>query len=159
MKKSLFLFLMPLFIGNKTSPPYQPTKIDPNPIKVKTVKLEPKPIHKLVNALIYVESKGNDSAIGDRHLKVPSVGVLQIRPVMVREANRILRIQGSNKQFTLKDRFNREKSIEIFMTWKNYHHPNSNFETIARNWNGGPKGYKSSKTVNYWNKVKNKLNG
>ena len=154
MKKSLLLLLIPIFIGNTTSPNYKTKNIELEPIK-----LEPKPIHKLVNALIYVESKGNDSAVGDRHLGTPSIGVLQIRPIMVREANRILKIQGSSKRFTLKDRFNREKSIEIFMIWKNYHHPDSDFETIARNWNGGPNGYKSSKTVNYWNKVKNKLNG
>ena len=154
MKKSLLFLLIPIFVGNATSPNYKTKNIELKPIK-----LEPKPIHKLVNALIYVESKGNDSAIGDRHLGTPSIGVLQIRPIMVREANRILKMQGKNKRFTLKDRFNKEKSIEIFMIWKNYHHPDSNFETIARNWNGGPNGYKSSKTVNYWNKVKNKLNG
>ena len=46
--------------------------------------ITPQPINKLIDALIYVESRGKDSAIGDTHLKEPSIGVLQIRPVMVR---------------------------------------------------------------------------
>ena len=41
----------------------------------------------LVNAMIMVESRGIDSCIGDKHLSVPSIGVLQIRPVMVKEVN------------------------------------------------------------------------
>ena len=49
---------------------------------------------KLVNAIIMVESRGNDSAVGDRHLVGnEAIGILQIRPIMVREVNRILRIQ------------------------------------------------------------------
>ena len=77
---------------------------------------------------------------------------------MVREVNRILKIQKSDKRFTLKDRFERDKSIEMFYIWKNYHHKDSEPEVIARNWNGGPKGYKSSRTEKYWIKVENQLN-
>lgn len=113
----------------------------------------------LLTALIYVESRGNDSAIGDRHLVGnEAVGALQIRPIMVREVNRILKIQGKGKQFTLKDRFDRDKSIRMFMIWKNYHHKNSSAEVIARNWNGGPRGYKVSRTEKYWNKIEQQLN-
>ena len=61
----------------------------------------------LVTALIHVESRGNDSAIGDRHLVGnEAVGALQIRPIMVREVNRICKRIGSNQRFTLKDRLN-----------------------------------------------------
>ena len=53
-------------------------------------------------------------------------------------------------------------AIEIihlrFYIWKNHHHKDSEFEVIARNWNGGPKGYKSNKTEKYWNKVEQQLN-
>jgi hypothetical protein len=49
---------------------------------------------RLVSALIFVESRGNDSAIGDRHLVGnEAIGALQIRPIMVKEVNRILKIQ------------------------------------------------------------------
>ena len=112
----------------------------------------------LVSALILVESRGNDSAIGDRHIVGgEAVGALQIRPIMVREVNRILKIQKSNKRFTLKDRFDRQKTIEMFYVWKNFHHKDSDFETIARNWNGGPKGYRNSRTLKYWDKVQKEL--
>lgn len=112
----------------------------------------------LIEALIKVESRGNDSAIGDRHLVGnEAVGALQIRPIMVREVNRILKIQKSDIRFKLKDRFDRQKTIEMFMVWKNYHHPDGDFEKIARNWNGGPKGYKKSRTERYWAKVQQEL--
>lgn len=112
----------------------------------------------LIEALIKVESRGNDSAIGDRHLVGnEAVGALQIRPIMVREVNRILKIQKSDIRFKLKDRFDRQKTIEMFLVWKNYHHPDGDFEKIARNWNGGPKGYKKSRTEKYWAKVQKEL--
>ena len=120
--------------------------------------LPPQPVDELVNALIYVESRGVDSAIGDIHLKTPSIGVLQIRPVMVREVNRILKKTGSTQRFKLKDRFDRQKSISMFLFWKNYHHPKDGFEEIARCWNGGPRGYKNKRTEKYWIKVQKQLN-
>jgi len=130
-------------------------RIEPKPIE--EIVIEPK-IDKLIMALIQVESMGNDSAIGDTHLKEPSVGVLQLRPIMVREVNRILKKQKIKKKFKLKDRFSKDKSIEMFLIWKNYHHPEGGFETIARNWNGGPRGYKNPRTEHYWAKVQLELN-
>ena len=116
-----------------------------------------KPIETLIDALIIVESQGNDSAVGDTHLPSPSIGVLQIRPIMVREVNRILKIQGSEKRFSLKDRWDRDSSIEMFMVWQDFHHSDSNFESIARSWNGGSKGPTNPKTLHYWEKVKEEL--
>lgn len=112
----------------------------------------------LIPAMIQVESLGNDSAIGDRHLVGnEAVGALQIRPIMIREVNRILKIQKSTKRFKRKDRYSREKSIDMFLVWKNYHHPEGGFETIARNWNGGPRGYKNKRTEYYWSKIQKEL--
>ena len=127
------------------------------PLPIKEIITEPV-VDDLIQALIQVESRGNDSAIGDRHLGEPSIGVLQLRPIMVREVNRILKKQKIEKRYKLKDRFSREKSIEMFMVWKNYHHPEGGFETIARNWNGGPRGYKNPRTEKYWAKVQLELN-
>ena len=130
------------------------------------IKLEPKDVQlalserDLVSALILVESRGNDSAIGDRHIVGgEAVGALQIRPIMVREVNRILKIQKSDKRFKLKDRFDRDKTLEMFYIWKNFHHKDSDFEKIARNWNGGPRGYNNPRTEKYWNKVQAELDG
>jgi hypothetical protein len=161
MKKFLLLLFLPTTISSGHNPnlnigELRPIVEDvvvltPQPISM------PEPINELVNALIYVESRGVDSAIGDVSLGEPSIGVLQIRPIMVREVNRILKKQKSSKRFSLKDRFSREKSIEMFMVWKNYHHPEGGFETIARNWNGGPRGYKNKRTEKYWIKVQKQL--
>jgi hypothetical protein len=112
---------------------------------------------RLVEALIQVESRGNDSCIGDRHLIIPSIGCLQIRPIMVREVNRILNILGENKQYNNKDRYSRIKSIEMFNIWRGFHHKDHDNEIIARCWNGGPKGWKHKATLHYWYKVQKAL--
>ena len=114
-------------------------------------------IDSLIEALIFVESRGKEDAVGDTHLGAPSIGVLQIRPIMVREVNRILKKKGSKMRFKLQDRFDRGKSIWMFMIWKDYHHPTDGFEKIARNWNGGPNGYRFKRTEPYWAKVKKEL--
>jgi soluble lytic murein transglycosylase-like protein len=112
----------------------------------------------LIYAIINVESNGNDSAIGDTHLGTQyAVGALQIRPIMVKEVNRILKLKKSNKRYQLNDRYNRRKSIEMFLIWKRFHHKNSDLQTIARSWNGGPKGMQTPKTYGYWKKVENEL--
>ena len=119
-----------------------------NIVKVDTVKRD-----LLLEAMIVVESNGNDSCIGDRNLGRPSVGCLQIRPIMVREVNRILRKQKIKKKYTLNDRYSRKKSIEMFYIWRDYHHSEDSDEVIARCWNGGPKGWKKKSTRYYWIKV------
>ena len=160
MKKVIVLLSVPLFVSVTDKEPievcYEETIIE---IKSKSI---PNVVTDgdLLDALIFIESRGNDSAIGDRHLVGnEAVGALQIRPIMVREVNRILKIQKSDKRFKLSDRFNRQKTIEMFYVWKNFHHKDSDFEKIARNWNGGPKGYKLRNTERYWKKVQKELNG
>ena len=112
----------------------------------------------LIEALIQVESEGIEDIHGDLGLKEgPSVGVLQIRPIMVREVNRILKIQKINKKYRLKDRYSRKKSIEMFNIWREFYHPDGNFEVISRTWNGGPRGYLKKSTVGYWMEVQNEL--
>jgi len=117
--------------------------------------IEPKPIKvPITNAMIMVESAGNDSAYNS---KEEAVGCLQIRPIMVREVNRILKKTGEDYRFEMEDRWNREKSLEMFHVWREYHHPNSTDEVIARNWNGGPNGFNKESTLKYWKKVKGRL--
>lgn len=107
----------------------------------------------LIQAMAFVESGGNSESIGDLDLGSPSIGLLQIRPIMVREVNRILKNQGLEKSFKNSDRKNADKSIEMFNIWADAYHLNSSYEKMARNWNGGPRGYKKSATVHYWAKV------
>ena len=54
-----------------------------------------------VEAVIQVESRGNDLAYNERE---NAVGCLQIRPIMVKEVNRVLKTNKSNLTFTLNDR-------------------------------------------------------
>ena len=104
----------------------------------------------LVNALIMVESSGNDNAYDAGE---DAVGCLQIRRTMVRDINRILKRRGSNQRFKFKDRWNREKSIEMFTIYCEHYNLQSP-EVISRCWNGGPKGHKKKSTRKYWAKVK-----
>ena len=117
------------------------------PIESKKVTRVPQEV---VIGMIQVESNGNDRAYNKSE---EAVGCLQIRPIMVREVNRILKKQGEEYRFKMKDRWDRDKSLQMFWVWKDYHHPNSTDEVIARNWNGGPNGYKKKSTEKYWEKV------
>ena len=159
MKNIILLSLFPVFISSNNIKPIEPCYEEVS-IELKRKNIQPITTDgELLSALIFVESRGNDSAIGDKHLVGnEAVGALQIRPIMVREVNRICKIIGSHQHFALKDRFDRNKSIHMFMIWKDYRHKNDNNEVIARNWNGGPKGYKKDRTVKYWNKIEKQLN-
>jgi len=108
----------------------------------------------LVNALMWVESRCDTSAYCKRE---DAVGVLQIRPIMVKEVNRVLGLQGSSYIYTLEDRWSKDKSIEMFNVIANYYHETSSYEKIARCWNGGPKGLQKKQTQKYWRKVQKRL--
>ena len=120
------------------------------PEVIETPKIEPN----IIDALIYVESRGNDSAY---NFSEDAVGCLQIRPIMVREVNRILKKTGQDERYDMEDRWDREKSLDMFHIWREYHHPNSDDEVIARNWNGGPNGFNKESTLKYWKKVRGRL--
>jgi hypothetical protein len=107
------------------------------------------PKNNLIDAIIYVESRGDVNAY---NAKENAVGCLQIRPIMLREVNRLL---GYNK-YKLTDRWNKVKSIEMFNVIKE-HTTNPTNEKLARNWNGGWNGYKKQSTLKYWHKVKEQL--
>ena len=107
------------------------------------------PKDELVEAIIQVESRGNDSAYNP---KEDAVGCMQIRPIMVREVNRLI----GKDSFNLDDRWDRDKSIGMFYVIK-AHTKNPTDEKLARNWNGGWSGYKKRSTLKYWEKVKREL--
>ena len=80
-----------------------------------------------------------------------AAGHLQIRPVVVTDVNRF-----SEEKYTLKDRFDLNKSIEMF--WK-YHqiYKSVTSEQLARIWNGGPNGMYKTATLNYWKEVQKRI--
>ena len=63
----------------------------PSPPPIKQIEVEVIEQPDLVKALIQVESSGRDNA---HNISEDAVGCLQIRPIMVREVNRILHKQG-----------------------------------------------------------------
>jgi len=100
----------------------------------------------LIEAIIEVES-GNDTLAYNS--KEDAVGCLQIRPIMVREVNRLL----GKDSFKLKDRWSKAKSIQMFNILRS-HLKGASDEEIARTWNGGYNGKNNPKTLVYWKKVK-----
>lgn len=104
---------------------------------------------KFIEAVIWRESRGVEDCIGDSGR---AVGVLQIHPIMVREANRILGMKDSSMSnyYTYDDRYSREKSIEIFNVVQGYHNKNKDFDLALKIWNKNhPQSYKDQIMAKY----------
>lgn len=86
-----------------------------------------------VEAVIWRESRGDANAIGDSG---KAVGVLQIHPIMVREANRIIAMNGGQKDmYSYDDRYDRDKSIEMFKVVQDYHNKGHDLRKALDIWN------------------------
>ena len=92
----------------------------------------------MAEAFAWVESKGNHMAYNE---KEDAVGLLQIRPIMVREANRLL----GEEAFTLADRWEPMESIDIFCTVMEHHNPKLDIDRAVDIWNPScPSSYRLS---------------
>lgn len=111
-------------------------------------------LNALMSAMKYVESRGDSLAYNKRER---AAGVLQIRPIMLREINRQLRRAGHTYQYTREDRFSEVMSEKMFLDYVRLLHYDHSIERIARCWNGGPRGNKKKATSAYWAKVQSKL--
>ena len=112
----------------------------------------------IYSAIAQVESNMNDFAYNSVEQQA---GRYQIRPIYLKDVNRI-----SGKHYTLNDRYNAQKALEIVQIYTNHYgkiyskvtgKPITN-EVIARIHNGG--GYKGALkqcTEKYWEKVKTVL--
>jgi hypothetical protein len=113
----------------------------------------------LIDALIEVESHGDDFAIGDKNLPNPAFGCLQIRlPVCIDVNQRF----GTN--IKPQDMLgNRQLSIHTFGNYMQIYATQTRIggpvtdEDRARIWNGGPNGYQRDSTLAYWDKVQQAL--
>lgn len=103
----------------------------------------------LIDAIIQVESEGNDWAIGDKNLKDKAYGPLQIRQPACDDVNR-----ATGKNFRAEDMLgNRDRSIAVFNKYTELYKAFTD-EQKARLWNGGPGGMVyPSRTDGYWKKV------
>lgn len=72
-------------------------------------------------------------------------GILQIRPIMVREVNRLLKLKKKKQRYTLKDRLSVSKSREMYMVYMKFWCPRkkalkngklTDVVRAARLWNG-----------------------
>ena len=91
----------------------------------------------LISAIITVESRGDVNAVSKNG---KCCGVLQITPILVKEVNNIL----GQEKYTLQDRFDKEKSIEMFYIIQDKHNPSHNLRRAISLWN---------KSEWYYNKV------
>lgn len=110
-------------------------------------------IDRLVSAVCMVESGGNDFVIGDKHLKEPAYGRLQIREPVCRDVNR----RFGTSYRAIECLGNQARSVEIFKKYLSIYMAEFSYEKGARLWNGGPKGPWKNSTLAYWAKVKKEL--
>ena len=109
----------------------------------------------LLRAITYVESRGDNSAIGDGGL---AYGSLQIHRGVVLDVNRVY---GTN--YTHRDAFDRAAAVDLFHKYLAIYAVERRLgrvptrEDKARIWNGGPNGYRKDATVGYWQKVRRAL--
>ena len=105
----------------------------------------------LLRAITYVESRGDNSAVGDGGL---AYGSLQIHRGVVLDVNRVY---GTN--YTHRDAFDRASAVDMFQKYLAIYAVERRLgreptrEDKARIWNGGPNGFKKDVTRRYWAKV------
>jgi hypothetical protein len=99
--------------------------------------------------MIQVESGGNPDAYNRTE---QAAGCLQIRPIMVAEAERL------GIDFTLADRWDCAKSVRFFIELQMIK-KRTRYEEMARCWNGGGNGMQIEATAVYWDKVLRNVNG
>ncbi len=101
----------------------------------------------VIDAIIQVESGGNPRAVSG-----PSCGAMQITPICVKECNNILKKRKSKKRFTMNDRFDVQKSKEMFLLIQSFFNRTNDVEHAIRSWNGGQH-YSRRATQRYYEKV------
>lgn len=110
----------------------------------------------LLDAIAWVESKNNPSAIGDGG---EAVGAYQIHKIYVDDINRIL----GRKAYIYEDRYDPKKSRTMVITYLHHYVTEQRigraftYEDMARIHNGGPNGWKKKSTKKYWKKVENQM--
>lgn len=104
----------------------------------------------LFAAICIVESGGDPSAYNKAE---DSAGIVQIRPIMIEDVNRILKLRNDKRRFTLGDRWNVAKSQQMFDIYMSHYCKGMSLIDKARCWNGGPKGHKKDSTLRYAAKV------
>lgn len=132
MKYVLTIVLFSVMSLNANAQNAQKSEFDWNPV---------------MDAIVQVESKGNVNARNGIY-----AGPMQICPALVNEVNNILKRRGSSTRYTMNDRFNMQKSKEMFVIIQSQYNPENNVERAIRSWQGGIR-YKVRSTQRYYEKV------
>lgn len=113
----------------------------------------------LISALIQVESKGNDLAVGDFvHGRPTAFGCLQISQRVLDDVTRI-----TGHRVTAANAFRRRDALWICETYLDHWVTKERLgreptdEDRARVWNGGPDGWSNWRTDDYWRKVSEQM--
>ena len=106
----------------------------------------------LILAIASVESEQDPNAYNQSE---DAVGYLQIRPIYVRDVNRIL----GEDRYSLDDRWDKDKSVEMFIIYTDhyYNHYKDRIDAVgmcelearARMHNGGRNGWRRNSTNGY----------
>ena len=102
----------------------------------------------VIEAIAMVESEGNPKRVSRNGLYV---GYLQISEILVRECNRI----AGYKKYTYADRYDKQKSIDMFIDYQEHHNPEGDMEKAIRLWNSGDKNCmkRKARTEGYYKRV------
>ena len=84
----------------------------------------------VIQAIAMVESECHPNKVSRNGLYV---GYLQISEILVRECNRIV----GYKKYTYADRYDKQKSIDMFIDYQEHYNPDGNMERAIRLWNSG----------------------
>lgn len=103
-------------------------------------------VKKLIKAISIVESNENPNVVSKDCIYV---GFLQISKVVVDDCNRICKI----KKYNYDHRYDKDKSIEMFMIMQKYYNPSMDLIKAIRIWNEGPSYNKNIKTTPYLTKI------
>ena len=105
----------------------------------------------VIEAIAMVESEGNPKRVSRNGLYV---GYLQISEILVRECNRI----AGYKKYTYADRYDKQKSINMFIDYQEFHNKTGNMEKAIRLWNSGDVNcmVRKARTEGYYKKVMSK---
>ena len=122
------------------------------------------PSGRLWKAICTVESGGDPDAY---NRKERAAGIAQIRPVCLKDVNRIARLRGVDDRFTCADRNDPETARRMWALYLDHYGQDYRRRTgraptpevYARIWNGGPTGWRKGSTRGYWQRVRALLKG
>jgi len=140
----MLTLLITLFCFQLSAPPYERLAI----IKAEAIN----PYEAIWQATCKVESDNNPFAIGDKHLKDYSYGIVQVRKARLKDY-----YNKTGVKYSEMDMFDPVKSKELFMYYASRYNP-SQIREISSEWNGGTNWKKKKSTMKYYKKILRQLN-